>query len=163
MFTFRKFRWFLVSLSMIYASVSMGQANPNREPDPWGGSFRAKEISSDSNFASPIQKLVLSGESDNHYKVTAEVGSLNSQGRTKSILHGIATLYLPHNDKAGTDRLLVSFLGLKNAVLIEVYPGAKSSSVRNSGYTSLRYTYFENGRWPEYASGELSRESTRKR
>ncbi len=161
MFTFRKFKWPLLSLSIIFASVSMGQAKPSREPDPWGGSFRAKEINSDSNFASPIQKLVLYGERENHYKATAEVGSLNSQGRTKSILHGTATLYLPHDDKAGTGRLLVSFLDLKNAVFIEVYPGARSSSVRNSSYTSLRYTYFENGRWPEYASGELSRESTR--
>jgi len=147
-------------LSLTLTLFFAGNADANASQDPWVGIYKAKPAtdSDDGLNKSPIRKLVLSSRGGNNYNAIVEVSSLNSRGKSVIKLKGVATLFFPSNSKVGADRLLVFFPAVKNKSFLEVYPGLKSSPVRNRSYLSLSYTYFESVNLPEYASAEVVRE-----
>jgi hypothetical protein len=124
--------------------------------DPWVGTFIAKETS---NYFSIVRKLTFSKARDHDYSVEMEISRfLSGDDKRGAKIKGYAEIYQPTDDKTASARMFVHFPGTKFRPFLEIYPGQKSSPVRNAkGYFSLHYAYFENSEWRSYVADELIR------
>lgn len=122
--------------------------------DPWDGEYVSNKIGQ----TEVVSSIVLSKNGQFHYLAKVRMKSFIEDSKKKShFLQGEAQMFSSGNDKDATNRLLITFPKNQDAPFFEIFPGVKSSPVRNAqGFRTIRYTYFETTSGL-YVSGELIR------
>lgn len=140
------------AFALVYFSLLPGQAFAH--PDPWEGVF----VSTNSEQAAIVSSISLKRIRQFHYLAKVHLKSFIEDSKNKShVLQGKAQMFSSGNDKDASNRILIKFPDRQDKPLFEVFPGTKSSPVRNAGgYQTIRYTYFESTSGL-YVSGELIR------
>lgn len=138
----------LVAIVLVPAPVTA-------DSDPYLGTF----VQKDNGRLNVVRKLVFLPGEKHAYDVELHISRFIHDGsKTGTVMRGYAEVYRPSDDKTYSMRIFAHFPEARFTPFLEIYPGQRSSPVRNSkGYMSVRYSYFENAPSHRFVSGELFR------